>query len=45
MVNIETLYERLEELYSCVESFPESKLLPIWEHAIAELEGQAAIYL
>lgn len=44
MLNSERILERLEELYSCVDNFPESKMRPVWENAIAELEEQARIY-
>ena len=44
MLKSEAILDRLEELYACVENFPESKMRPVWENAIAELEAQASIY-
>lgn len=44
MLRSEYILERLEELYACLENFPESKLRPVWEHAIEELEEEAKIY-
>ena len=36
--NEEQIVDRLEELYSCLQNFPESKLADVWRNAIAELE-------
>ena len=44
MFNSEAILERLEELYACLERFPESEMRSVWERAVAELEEQAAIY-
>lgn len=44
MPNPEKIIDRLEELYACLENFPESPMRPVWENAVAELEKQAAIY-
>lgn len=44
MFNSEKILERLEELRACLENFPESKMRPVWENAVAELEEQARIY-
>lgn len=34
------IIDRLEELYACLQNFPESKMVPVWESAIAELEAK-----
>ena len=44
MMKSEAILDRLEELYACLDNFPESKMRPVWEHAVAELEEQAKIY-
>lgn len=44
MLQSEMILERLEELYDCLANFPESKMRPVWENAVAELEEKARIY-
>lgn len=44
ILECEAIIDRLEELYACLENFPESPMCPIWERAVAELEEKAAIY-
>jgi hypothetical protein len=44
MLYSEYILERLEELYACLENFPESPMRPVWEKAVSELEEKAAIY-
>ena len=41
VINDEAVLDRIEELSAALENFPESKLRPVWENAIAELEAKA----
>ena len=44
ILGCEAIIDRLEELYTCLENFPESPMCPVWEKAVSELEEQAKIY-
>lgn len=37
--NEERILDRLEELYSFLQNFPDSKLVPIFKHEIEHLEA------
>lgn len=34
------MLDKLDELHQAISNFPESKLVPVWQHAIKELEAQ-----
>ena len=34
------ILDKLDELRQALENFPESRLAPVWRHAIEELEAQ-----
>ena len=33
------ILDKLDELHQAISNFPESKLVPVWRHAIDELEA------
>lgn len=35
--NESAIYDRIEELTACIQNFPESKLVPVWQNAINHL--------
>ena len=34
------ILDKLDELHQALDNFPESRLAPVWRHAIEELEAQ-----
>ena len=38
--NESKILDRIHELSQAIENFPESKLVPVWQHAIEELEAK-----
>ena len=34
------ILDRIEELYELIKNFPEAKLVPVWQHAIEDLEAK-----
>ena len=38
--NESQILDRIDELSQAIENFPESKLVPVWQHAIEDLEAK-----
>ena len=38
--NESAIHDRIEELTACIQNFPESKLVPIWQNAIDKLNAK-----
>lgn len=38
--NESLILDKIDELRAALENFPESRLAPVWQHAIEELEAQ-----
>ena len=34
------MLDKLDELHQAIDKFPESRLVPVWQHAIEQLEVQ-----
>ena len=34
------IHDRIEELQECLRNFPDSKMVPVWQNAIAELKSK-----
>ena len=34
------ILDKLDELYRAIDNFPESRLVPVWQRAIEQLEAQ-----
>ena len=38
--NESLMLDKLDELRKAIDNFPESRLVPVWQHAIEQLEAQ-----